>query len=175
MLRYGSLCQAHNLVYLCLRSVWITYLGAYQAELAKKIDATSSTTRINIACRVGRHCYLHRSNPHRQWGAVSLYHWAARAARSGIASTSRPAVARLGGSIESWRPVTAALLERGFQVLVVDFPGFGRSSPPPSAWGVPDYTETLIALIESLAFAPSNIIAHSFGGARCADPCRYPP
>ncbi len=69
-----------------------------------------------------------------------------------------------GGSIESWRPVTAALLERGFQVLVVDFPGFGRSSPPPSAWGVPDYTETLIALIESLAFAPSNIIAHSFGG-----------
>ncbi len=69
-----------------------------------------------------------------------------------------------GGSIESWRPVTANLVERGFQVVVVDFPGFGRSSPPPGAWGVSDYTETLIALIESLAFAPSNIIAHSFGG-----------
>ncbi len=69
-----------------------------------------------------------------------------------------------GGSIASWEPVTEALLAQGFEVLVVDFPGFGSSPPPPVAWGVEDYTHHLIGLLDELGFAPANVIAHSFGG-----------
>lgn len=69
-----------------------------------------------------------------------------------------------GGSIASWEPVTEDLLARGFEVLAVDFPGFGNSGLPPAPWGVEDYTNHLIALLDELAFAPTNVIAHSFGG-----------
>ncbi|NJL34438.1 MAG: alpha/beta fold hydrolase [Chloroflexaceae bacterium] len=69
-----------------------------------------------------------------------------------------------GGSIQSWTPVTADLLARGRRVLVLDFPGFGKSSLPPFPWGVEDYTRNLIALIEQLGFCPCSVVAHSFGG-----------
>lgn len=69
-----------------------------------------------------------------------------------------------GGSIQSWQPVISDLLARDASVLALDFPGFGASSLPPHAWGVPDYTANLVALLQQLAYAPTNIIAHSFGG-----------
>jgi pimeloyl-ACP methyl ester carboxylesterase len=69
-----------------------------------------------------------------------------------------------GGSIDSWLPVTKDLLAKSYQVLAIDFPGFGESDPPPGPWGVPEYTISLAELLERLEFYPTHVVAHSFGG-----------
>src|SRR5262249_47223286 len=48
-----------------------------------------------------------------------------------------------GASLQTWEPVSAQLVARGFQTLALDFPGFGQSALPPAAWGVPDYARWL--------------------------------
>ncbi len=49
-------------------------------------------------------------------------------------------------------------------VLVVDFPGHGKSGEPPMPWGVQEYTEQIVGLLDELAIEKVSIIAHSFGG-----------
>src|SRR5262249_51140760 len=43
-----------------------------------------------------------------------------------------------GGSIESVRPIVAALTDVA-NAYAVDLPGFGESDPPPEAWGTGEY------------------------------------
>ncbi len=69
-----------------------------------------------------------------------------------------------GGSTASWGPVLDDLLNRGYEVLAVDFPGFGGSDLPPRPWGVPDYAHNLRQLLLQTGFYPAHVIAHSFGG-----------
>jgi len=56
--------------------------------------------------------------------------------------------------------------------LLVDFPGFGHSGLPPSAWGTDEYAEHLHPLIQSIAPQYQRIIfiGHSFG---CRVSLRY--
>ncbi|MGI6239470.1 MAG: alpha/beta fold hydrolase [Christensenellales bacterium] len=67
-----------------------------------------------------------------------------------------------GGSIASM-----AALARDFRakrrVLVLDFPGHGKSEEPPAPWSVTEYMELTAALMTELGFAGADIIAHSFG------------
>ena len=49
-------------------------------------------------------------------------------------------------------------------LLVVDFPGHGKSDEPPVAWGVPEYADQVAELIKNLKIEKLSIIAHSFGG-----------
>lgn len=49
-------------------------------------------------------------------------------------------------------------------VLVVDFPGHGKSAEPPVPWGVPEYAQQIAQLLQDLSVKKVRIIAHSFGG-----------
>jgi pimeloyl-ACP methyl ester carboxylesterase len=48
--------------------------------------------------------------------------------------------------------------------ILPDFPGFGRSDEPPSAWSVDDYAACIRALLGHLGMAKTDVLAHSFGG-----------
>ena len=49
-------------------------------------------------------------------------------------------------------------------LLIVDFPGHGKSAEPPVAWGVPEYAQQIHALLEKLSIEKTHVVAHSFGG-----------
>lgn len=49
-------------------------------------------------------------------------------------------------------------------ILTVDFPGHGKSGEPPVPWGVPEYAEQIVALLEQSGIQSVQIVAHSFGG-----------
>lgn len=49
------------------------------------------------------------------------------------------------------------------QVMMIDFPGHGKSPEPPEPWGVPEYAESLLFLLRKQNFLPCSVIAHSFG------------
>lgn len=68
-----------------------------------------------------------------------------------------------GGSIDSFAPV-AANLANGYRVISIDFPGFGKTPPPPEPWSVTEYTEVVRDFIKRLGAEGCDIIAHSFGG-----------
>lgn len=47
--------------------------------------------------------------------------------------------------------------------LVLDFPGFGRSPPPPAAWGTADYADAAADWLATLPRPPRIWVGHSFG------------
>ena len=59
-------------------------------------------------------------------------------------------------------PVADAL-KYDHQILLLDFPGHGKSGRPPAPWGVPEYAACLKELLIRIGFAPCSVIAHSFG------------
>lgn len=69
-----------------------------------------------------------------------------------------------GGSSASWHTVQAQLAQQGYQVIVFDFPGFGKSANPPEPWEVGDYTKFLEQLVGHLGLSSFFLIGHSFGG-----------
>jgi pimeloyl-ACP methyl ester carboxylesterase len=68
-----------------------------------------------------------------------------------------------GGSIESMGLVFDTLA-KSYRVFAMDFPGHGKSDLPPKTWGIADYTECLLQVMDSLGVQRPHIIAHSFGG-----------
>jgi len=59
--------------------------------------------------------------------------------------------------------------------ILIDFPGFGDSKKPDSAWGSEDYADAVSALIQKVSDGPVIWIGHSFGcrvGLQLA--ARYP-
>jgi pimeloyl-ACP methyl ester carboxylesterase len=68
-----------------------------------------------------------------------------------------------GGSIESMSAIFDDLTQTR-DVVAIDFPGQGQSSVPPEAWGISEYTECLLRIMDALSFRRPDIIAHSFGG-----------
>ncbi len=69
-----------------------------------------------------------------------------------------------GGSIRSFWPVAERLSRQGYQVHILDFPGFGQSDMPPAVWGVADYAEFVLAYLDEAGIAQVSILGHSFGG-----------
>ena len=67
-----------------------------------------------------------------------------------------------GCSSELMRPVAQALVQDA-EVMLLDFPGFGKSGRPPEPWGIPEYAECIRTLLEQEDFLPCTVIAHSFG------------
>jgi pimeloyl-ACP methyl ester carboxylesterase len=55
-------------------------------------------------------------------------------------------------------------LGEGFDLIAPDFPGFGATPAPPVAWGVGEYVDWIIALMDWLGVECANLIGHSFGG-----------
>lgn len=63
---------------------------------------------------------------------------------------------------------TVASIENIFKgkmrVINVDLPGHGKSSEPPSVWGIEDFTAMIEKFISKLGLVRPSLIGHSFGG-----------
>jgi len=69
-----------------------------------------------------------------------------------------------GGSSDSWIDVQDILANQGYNVIVPDFPGFGKSITPLEPWSLSDYTKWMIDFINYLKIERFYLVAHSFGG-----------
>ncbi len=68
-----------------------------------------------------------------------------------------------GANIEAVTPIIDALAPVA-RVLAVDLPGFGQSAPPSTTWGMADYANWVLALLDEFGFERPSIVGHSFGG-----------
>jgi pimeloyl-ACP methyl ester carboxylesterase len=59
---------------------------------------------------------------------------------------------------------TLASLGQGFDAIAPDLPGFGATPPPDAPWGVDEYAEWVIALLDTLGIARAHVVGHSNGG-----------
>ncbi len=69
-----------------------------------------------------------------------------------------------GGSTASFRGTFDFLSAFGRETLLIDFPGFGDSPPPPPDWGIYEYARAVVALTETLGYSRFIPVGHSFGG-----------
>ena len=67
-----------------------------------------------------------------------------------------------GCDMTMMQPVADAL-KPDHQILMIDFPGHGKSGRPPEPWGVPEYAYCLEELLKRTKFIPCSVVAHSFG------------
>lgn len=63
---------------------------------------------------------------------------------------------------------TVASIENIFKgkmrVLNIDLPGHGKSSEPPSVWGIEEFTSMIEKFISELNLEKPSLVGHSFGG-----------
>ena len=69
-----------------------------------------------------------------------------------------------GSSSDSWVKVQEMLSAKGYQVIVPDLPGFGKTSAPNSIWGVKEYVEFVNKFAGQLGLKKFVLVGHSFGG-----------
>ncbi|HLH74662.1 MAG TPA: alpha/beta hydrolase [Chloroflexota bacterium] len=68
-----------------------------------------------------------------------------------------------GGEVASFGPILARLVTQ-CQIIALDLPGFGRTSPPPVPWGSFDYARFFRSFLRELGINSATLIGHSFGG-----------
>ena len=68
-----------------------------------------------------------------------------------------------GQNIEMMKPIGDKMI-RDNRVIIVDLPGFGKSSEPKEVWTVYDYVECIHELLTELKVNNPIMIGHSFGG-----------
>ena len=69
-----------------------------------------------------------------------------------------------GSSSASWARVAEMLTEKGYQVIVPDLPGFGKTPAPSAVWGVEEYATFVHEFVEALGLQKYILAGHSFGG-----------
>lgn len=69
-----------------------------------------------------------------------------------------------GGSIRSFWPVAERMSTLGYELHLIDLPGFGQTEPPPEPWGVADYMRFVLAYLHAQRLERVAILGHSFGG-----------
>lgn len=60
------------------------------------------------------------------------------------------------------------LLTSDIPAIAVDLPGFGQTPLPSSQWGTPEYTDAVIAAIDSRGWTDLVLVGHSRGGVVAA-------
>lgn len=55
-------------------------------------------------------------------------------------------------------------VEKNGRHIVLDFPGFGKSSEPPESWGTADYSDAVASWLRRQDFGKIIWVGHSFGG-----------
>jgi pimeloyl-ACP methyl ester carboxylesterase len=55
-------------------------------------------------------------------------------------------------------------LKHAFTLIAPDFPGFGSTPPPSTAWSVNDYAVWVVHVLDSLNISQAHVIGHSHGG-----------
>lgn len=65
---------------------------------------------------------------------------------------------------QAWEKTAPILADQGFQVILPDLPGFGKTAPPCRAWNLADYSDFLTAYLDRRQLNQAVLIGHSFGG-----------
>lgn len=65
---------------------------------------------------------------------------------------------------EVWNQIVFRIKDFGFEIYVLDLPGFGGSPAPREAWSIGDYAEIVKGFIEELGLKNVIVVGHSFGG-----------
>ncbi len=68
-----------------------------------------------------------------------------------------------GQNIEMMQPIADPLQET-HDIVILDLPGYGKSSEPPFDWMVQDYVECIHELLCKLKIEKPILVGHSFGG-----------
>ncbi len=68
-----------------------------------------------------------------------------------------------GQNIEMMRPIGDNFSDK-YRITIIDFPGFGESEEPKTAWNITDYSLMLEVLVKKLKIKKPIIMGHSFGG-----------
>lgn len=68
-----------------------------------------------------------------------------------------------GQNIEMMRPIGDNFQDK-FRITILDFPGFGESDEPKSAWTIEDYELMLEEFLKKVNVKKPIVIGHSFGG-----------
>ena len=68
-----------------------------------------------------------------------------------------------GQNIEMMMPIAKPFIKK-YNVLIIDFPGFGDSDEPKEVWSVFDYAEMVNEIVNNLNMKNPIVIGHSFGG-----------
>lgn len=69
-----------------------------------------------------------------------------------------------GSNSERWQKVKELLEKKGMEVLILDLPGFGRTSSPQEPWGRNDYINWIFRKVSEKKWQKFNLLGHSFGG-----------
>ena len=69
-----------------------------------------------------------------------------------------------GSNSPLWFPSTLSLAEKGYELIFIDLPGFGRSQNPQKPFFLEEYAETVAGVVEKLEIRSPIVIGHSFGG-----------
>lgn len=69
-----------------------------------------------------------------------------------------------GASADLMLPLAQKLAPLGYRVCIPDLPGFGQTQPPPSPWGVGDYTNFTLGYLDAHGLKQVRLFGHSFGG-----------
>jgi len=69
-----------------------------------------------------------------------------------------------GGSSGSWVEVQKRLSSKGYKVIVIDLPGFGKTPSPLVPWDLNDYSTFVLDFIKKLKLEKIILLGHSFGG-----------
>jgi pimeloyl-ACP methyl ester carboxylesterase len=67
-----------------------------------------------------------------------------------------------GQNLEALRPIAESFATRATSTLI-DFPGFGQSPLPPSAWSTAEYADAVADILSKLPSSRRIWIGHSFG------------
>lgn len=69
-----------------------------------------------------------------------------------------------GRGSDSYVFVQEKIAKAGFQVIVPDLPGFGKTNPPKVAWGIDEYMDFAFEFAKVLGLQKFALLGHSFGG-----------
>lgn len=66
-------------------------------------------------------------------------------------------------NIEMMMPIGEKFFDR-YNVLIIDLPGFGKSSEPSHSWNVYEYADCVKQMVDDLGLDKIILMGHSFGG-----------
>lgn len=69
-----------------------------------------------------------------------------------------------GRGSDAYAEVSEKIAEKGYRVVVPDLPGFGKSPPPSTTWGIGEYTAFVKRFSQALNLHKFILLGHSFGG-----------
>lgn len=69
-----------------------------------------------------------------------------------------------GSNSTLWFSSTMPLIEKGYELIFIDLPGFGKSQTPQRPFYLDDYAQTISHFIQKLDVLNPFLVGHSFGG-----------